>query len=47
MVDVFGAEMAMYLSPKDQGLSAVVSGTIFRQSGHNYFGQFQEELSDH
>ena len=47
MVVVFRAKMAMHLSPKDLGLSARVSGTVFRQSRLDCFGQFQDEFSDH
>ena len=47
MVDVFGAEMTVHFNPKDLGLSAGVSGTGFRQSGLDCFGQFQDEFPDH
>ena len=47
MVGVIGAGMAMHFSPKDLGLSAGVSGTVFGQSRPNCFGQFQDELPDH
>ena len=47
MVGVFGARMAVHFSPKDLGLSAGVSGTVFGQSGLDYFGQLQDELQDH
>ena len=32
MVRLFGAEMAVYFSPEDMGLSAKILGTIFGQS---------------
>ena len=38
MVGVFGAGMAVHLSPKDLGLSAGVSGTVFEQSRLDCFG---------
>ena len=47
MVGVFRAGIALHFSPKDLGLSAGVSGTVFRESEPNCFGQFQDELSDH
>ena len=47
MVVVFGTEMAVQFSPNDLGLSAGVSGTVFRRSGLDCFGKFQDELSDH
>ena len=47
MVGVIGAGMAVHFSPKELGLSAEVSGTIFGQSGPNCFRKFQDELSDH
>ena len=47
MVGVFGAGMVVHFSPKDLGLSVGVSGTVFRQSRLNCFGQFQDELPDH
>ena len=47
MVVIFGAGMAVHLSPKDMGLSVVVSGTVFGQSKLVCFRQFQDELSDH
>ena len=47
MVSVIGAGMGMHFSPKDLGLSAGVSGTVFEQSGPNCFGQFQDELPNH
>ena len=47
MVSVFGAEMAVHFSPKDLGLSARVSRTIFGQSRLNCFGQSQDELPNH
>ena len=42
MVSVIGPGMAVYFSPKDLGLSAGVSRTVFEQSGLNCFGQFQD-----
>ena len=47
MVGVFGAEIAVHFSSKDLGLSARVSGIIFRQSRLDCFGQFQDELLEH
>ena len=47
MVGVFGAGMALHFNPKDLGLSVRVSGTVFRQSILDCFGQLQDELSDH
>ena len=47
MAVVFGAEMAVHFSPKDLGLSVGVLGTVFGQSGLDFFGQFQDELLDH
>ena len=47
MVSVFGAEMAVHSSPKDLGLSAGVSRTVFGPSRLDCVGQFQDELSDH
>ena len=47
MVGVFGAEMAVHLSPKDLGPSAGISRTVFEQSGLNIwtvFGRFGAEL---
>ena len=42
MVGVIEVGMAVYFNPKDLGLSAGVSGTVFGQSGLNCFGQFQD-----
>ena len=47
MVGIFGAGMAVHLNPKDLGLSARVSGTVFGQYKLDCFGQLQDELSDH
>ena len=47
MVGVFRAGMAVHFSPKDLGLSARVSRTIFGQYGLDCGGQFQDEFSDH
>ena len=47
MVVVFRAGMAVHFSPKDLGLSAGVSRTVFGQSGLDCFGLFQDELSNH
>ena len=33
MVGVFGVGMAVHFSPKDQGLSAMISRIVFGQSG--------------
>ena len=38
MVGVFGARMAVHFSPKDQGLSDGVSGTVFGQFGLDCLG---------
>ena len=47
MVGVIVAGMVVHFSPKDLGLRAGVSWTVFGQSGLNCFGQFQDELCDH
>ena len=47
MVGVFGVGMAVHFSPKDLGLSAGVSGTVFEQFGLDCFWKFQDELLDH
>ena len=47
MVGLFGAEMTVYFSPKDLGLSVEISGTIFKQSRLDLwivFGRFGVEL---
>ena len=41
MVGVFGAGMAVHFSPKDLGLSAEISRTIFRQSGLDLWAVFE------
>ena len=40
MVDVIGAGMAVHFNPKDLGLSAGVSGIVFKQFELYCFGQF-------
>ena len=47
MVVVFGAEMVAHFSPKDLGLGAGVSRTVFGQSGLDCFGKFRDEFPDH
>ena len=45
MVGVFGARMVVQFNPKELGLSAEVSGTIFGQFGlWTVFGQFGAKL---
>ena len=47
MVGVFRVGMSVHFSPKDMGLSAGFSRTVFKQSGLDCFGQLQDELPDH
>ena len=41
MVGVFGVRMAVHFSPKDLGLSAEISGTVFGQPGLGLWTAFE------